>query len=345
MIEQQFIETLKEIANNTEPLDLFKQNLGWWSFGTSVIGVLISSLAAFFSFGGYKYQKESAKKLENIVPGDINFNAISFKLVRNIIDFKSIFNGHSSYKDFPVKLVIESNKLPDDLLDLKKYEKDKDCYYSAFNIVLSWRNYNLYLNQLWDKISAEKTSSSFSEFANFLIQYSTVQLKAIKNFEKKKEKGLSISDNDYLIAWNLLDLFFENLQAVRVLVSENYIKSLDTIIYPKTRSYFEYEFIPERIDIREYIQSKNHSHSLKNIGGSAHIHSNLDIPSIIQSIKQGEYDFLSEKLNINYSFSDIDFSNYKETYINVIEPLLVAFRRMEFKQMNRIINQNTWTDD
>ena len=158
MIDSSFFdtETLKQIADNTKPLDLFNQNLGWWSFGTAIVGVFISSLAAVFSFLGYKYQKLSAQKLEEIAPGDISYDSVSFSLVHNIIDLKSIFKDVTSYDDYPVKLIIDSDKLPDDLIDLSKYEKNKKNYDSACNLILAWRTYNIYLSHLSEIITTNK---------------------------------------------------------------------------------------------------------------------------------------------------------------------------------------------
>ena len=85
-----FIETLKEIANNTEPLDLFKHNLAWWSFGIASIGVIISMIAASYSYLGYKYQKKSAESLAKMLPGHISLFSISKYLVNSIFIFQSL---------------------------------------------------------------------------------------------------------------------------------------------------------------------------------------------------------------------------------------------------------------
>lgn len=124
----------------------------------TIITLIVGSFAAVASLGGYIYQKKASQKLERLTPKEMPFLPIAKKLYNNLISLVIIYEKEDDLfeqKDrlshrvaYQVEATLAEMKMPEDMLVLTPYEKypDNTLYNQAFNIKLSWREYNTNIN-------------------------------------------------------------------------------------------------------------------------------------------------------------------------------------------------------
>ena len=329
-------KSIEEIERNTEPLlvrSIDISHLASWSFAIAIFSLIAGVIAAYYSYRGYKFQRISADHLESLVPGQMSYYEIAGCLINNILSIEAIYFGNKSYKSFPTKLILSIAKLPDELIQLDKYEKNQVCFDEAFKLKISWQNYNNFIDSLID-FSIKCDDKRAQNIAQFMINLSKTEISKIQSFEhvllnQKYLKKVSASPDN--IASYTLNRFFEVLHLLKVL---NY-QDLDTKrsnLKKETRDQYTYSpYFPNIFNFDNYLEGY-HKNRLSDVSSEYESLMAYDSQTITKAIRNGEYDYLGGCIVLpkDYKFKDIDFVNFKSCYYNFIEPILVGHKRKEY---------------
>lgn len=334
LLQSDIYEPLNKIVENTEPLDISNINLLWWSFFIAIFSLIAGTIAAWYSYRGYKFQRISAKHLETLVPGHMSYYEIVGSLLNNILDIESLFFGQKGYNKYPVKIFLATSKLPYDLIHLEKYEKDKVCYDEAFKLSIAWQNYNNMIDLLVEYTEKQKDKKKVLSLAQFIIDLTKTEIVLVQKFESFLfEKGhiTEKTATDERISWYLFNRFLETIRTLSVVG----VKDIDVTranLTKNTKSNYIYSvYLPNNFDISTYLQAE-HKNRLSDVGGEYSSFYSYEPEEMIESIKNGEYNMLGNFIVMpkNQTFADVDFSDFKTCYYNYIEPLILGYKRYEF---------------
>lgn len=302
---------IKQISENTEPLFVYSidiSHLASWSFAIAIFSLIAGVIAAYYSYRGYKFQKISADHLESLVPGQMSYYEIVGSLINNILSIEAIFFGNNSYKTYPVKLILAIAKLPEELIQLDKYEKNQTCYDEAFKLKISWQNYNYFLDSLLE-MSSKDNNRAVSNIAQYIITLSKMEIIKIQTFEgilHTQQYLQKRTASNERIATYILNRFFECLNLIQLLE----IRELDTKrnnLNNNTKEQYIYSpYLPTVFNIEKYMGEK-HENRLSDVGLEYESMMNYDPQSIFESINKGDYNFLSDSLVLpkNQSFQNM----------------------------------------
>lgn len=322
LADTSILELIKEIVRNTEPLDLFKHNLSWWSFGIALLGVLISSFAAFFSFLGFKYQKKSADHLAKMLPSHISMFSFIKTLINNFFDFRAInYDVHDLSLPY-IKVILDSSKIHHDLIDVKRYENSNTSYNSAITLIRNLRTYNTYIDHLINLYSTSKESPDIDKMTNEIINLAFDAIFYITSFEKLlcKEGILDdIESTTDVVVGQLLDSFFDILEDY--LIHDDLSQFIVYDIDDEFKYHLLYNvFIPKTMDFQKYIDNDNSNISINKIPRKDYI----------RKLSNGEYDSVIHDIFQNKELpklSSIIFEDFIDAYGSFIDPLLLAESR------------------
>ena len=331
------IRPITQIAENTEPINLVNWDLDWWSLAIALLSFIAGTIAAIYSYQGYKFQKISAEKLEKLIPGQISYFEVVCCLINNILDFESLFFGNNAFKKYPVRLILSVSKLPDDLVNLDKYEKDKTCYEEAFKTKIAWRNYNLFIDNLIEQVET-RDENSIRVYAQYMITLSKSYVCLVQNFENvllKKSFLTSVTSTNERIAFFLLDRFFSCIEDI-----PNYdlvcTDSIRANLTPTTKDqYISSSFLPNIIDVENYFDA----HHTMRLSVFDTKESEVDYTKLLRNvysdIKNGSYDYLSEYFcfSKNAKLSSIDIHYFKSAFFVFIEPVIIGLKRFEYSSL------------
>lgn len=335
---QGLLKPMEEVVENTRPQYIFDfdSNIAYIGFFISLLALIAGCIAAYYSWKGYVYQRQSAEKLEKLVPGQISFYGIAGSLLNTILDLEAIYFGLKNFQFYPLKLILSTAALPDDFIDLSKYEKNKRCYDAAVEIKTSWRNYNIFINSLIESsLNTNSKLEDVSYFANYLIEYSKSQIVFIQKFEN------ILAEEHYLgettaskekITYYLLELFFEYIQMINSLDITEIDTSRTNLTDDTVAQYTECYYMPETIDLDNYLSSK-HYNRLSGINEEIANYTDYNIKSIYEKLKNGEFDNIDSLYKRKKHLADIDLTNFKRSYFTYIEPILLGYKRFEYSLM------------
>lgn len=329
------------IAENTEPINLVNWDLAWWSFSIAMLSLIAGIIAAIYSYRGYKFQRISAERLEKLTPGQISYFEVVCCLINNILDLESVFFSQKSFRKFPINLILSISKLPEDLINLEKYEKNKACFENSFHIKIAWRNYNLFIDDFAKAINIYN-DDEIRAYAQYLITLSKSYIRLIQKFE------LVLVQNSYLnskettsnnrIAYFILDRFFECINDLSINTYDSLdIKRINYNIETKDL-YTVSPYLPNIIDIEDYFSS-NHSMRLSIFEEENTKSTKQDVlREMYNKMKSGEYDFLGKYFSFpkNVRLSSIDINYFKRSYFMYMEPVIIGLKRLEYEAL---INQ------
>ena len=325
---------ISKIAENTEPLNLITWNLSWWSFLIAILSLIAGVIAAIYSYKGYIFQRLSADRLEKLIPGQISYFEVACCLVNIIFDLEALFFGTSSYKTYPVKLILLVSKLPDDLIVLEKYEKNKTCYDEAFRLKLAWRDYNVFLDNFIKEID-NFNEKEISSYAENLMNISKSMILQIQKFEDL------LSDNGILkskhstnerIAYFILDRFFEFVSDINSFGLNHLDTKRTNITKKSSANYLRCPYIPNLINFDTYLNSY-HFIRLNMIRREENIaNDRMGIHETYNDIKTGKYNRLGDFIILppNHTFASIEIHEFKNAYFNYIEPIILGYKRYEY---------------
>lgn len=329
-------KALEEIEKNTEPLLVRSIDISYltsWSFVIAIFSLIAGVIAAYYSYKGYKFQKISADHLESLVPGQMSYYEIAGNLINNIISIEAIYFGMQNYKSFPIKLILSIAKMPEELIQLDKYEKNQICFDEAFKLKISWQNYNNFIDALID-YSAKSDTKKAKIVAQFLVNLSKIEITKIQTFEtmlfSQRYLTKKTATNES-ISFFIMNRFFEYLHNIQILQ----IREFDTKrsnLNKETRDQYTYSpYLPNVFNLESYLGEK-HKNRLSDVGDDYASLLKYDPIQIVESIKMGEFDFLGDHLVLptNYTFKDINFYDFKSCFYNFIEPILIAYKRKEY---------------
>ena len=332
---QGLLKPMEEVVENTKPQYIFDfdSNIAYIGFFISLLALIAGCIAAYYSWKGYVYQRVSAEKLEKLVPGQISLYGIAGSLLNTILDIEAIYFGLQNYKSYPLKLILSTASLPDDFIDLNKYEKNKRCYDAAVEIKTSWRNYNVFLNTLIE--SSLKTKSKSEDvlfFAKYLIEYTKSQIVFIQKFENIlfEEKYLQeTTASKEKIAYYLLELFFEYIQIIKNTGIDKIDTSRSNFNEDNIPQYTECLYMPKIIDLERYLSSK-HYNRLSGVNEELADYTDFDIKTIYEHLKNGEFECVDLLYKREKHLANMDLANFKPTYFTYIEPILLGYKRFEY---------------
>lgn len=325
-------EPIDQIRDNTNPLQLFGNNLDWFSFAIALTALIAGIAAAIYSWKCYKFQKISVDKLDQLVPGQMSFYCIAGNLLSTIEDIESVFFGKRNYKDYPLKLIFSMSVLPDDFIELQKYEKKKNCYDAAVELKMAWRNYNTFVSSFIES-ALNSNYDDVLKYASFMIDYSKKQIVLIQKVEKILIEGSYLTEpsaSNEQLAYYYQDLFFEYIQIIRKLEIEELDISRRNLTHNTINQYTKSDYLPVKLDFYSYL-SHNHYNRRSAVEDNPSNYTDLDIKNVYKQIKNGEFDFLNSYYH-NISISDIDPSSFKEAFYNYMEPIIVGYKRWEFSK-------------
>ena len=325
--------SLDKIADNTKPLEINDINLLWWSFGIAVFSLVVGSIAAWYSFRGYKYQKISAKHLETLVPGHMSYYEIIGSLISNIFHIESIYFGNNSYKKYPVKMVLSSSKLPFELIHLEKYEKNKKCYDEAFKLNLSWQNYNTCIDLLIDYSENNKEKKKVLSLAQYIIDLTKAEIIVVQKFEAflfEQNYIIEKTATNNRVACYIMNRFLETIHTIHNQTITEMDTSRNNLNQETRQSYIFSPYLPTVFSIESYLEME-HNNRLIDLGNEYSAFYYYKPDEIIKDIKKGEFDNLGQyiKMPSGLSFADINYLDFKSTYYNYIEPIIIGYKRFE----------------
>lgn len=328
-----FFTPIYKIAENTEPINLVNWDLAWWSFHIAIFSLIAGIIAAIYSYRGYKFQRISAERLEKLIPGQISYYEVICCLINNILDLEAIFFGKSSFKEYPTKLILSISSLPEDLIDLNKYEKNKQCYEEAFKLKIAWRNYNVLINNLIQNISIYE-AKEIDAYVNYFISLSKSYIILIQKFERilVKHSYLEfVTSTNERIAFFILDRFIESVSELQDL-KEYKLDTRRTNLGDHGSHWYDFTpYLPNLISTKDYLKSE-HSSRLKIFNSEKLVDDTKFYADILNAIKDGDFDFLGDSLILpsNITFSSLDITHFKNTYYNFIEPIIIGHKRYEY---------------
>lgn len=334
LLQEDLFTPLNRIVENTEPLDIQNINLLWWSFFIAIFSLLAGTIAAWYSYKGYKFQRISAMHLEALVPGHMSYYEVVGTLLDNILYIESIYFGKQSYKTYPIKLAFSTSKMPSDLIHLENYEKDKACYDEAFKLYIAWQNYNNIIDLLIEYSETLNDIEKVTSLAQFVIDLTKTEIFIVQKFEKYLFENKYIIEKtatNEKISWYLFDRFLESINTI----SNNKIENMDTSrtnLTKETKHQYIYNsYIPNNFNIDLYLINE-HANRLSDLGDDYSSFYDFEPSDMLKSIKEGKFNFLGEMITLpkGESIADIDFSDFKSCYYNYIEPILIGYKRQEF---------------
>ena len=328
---------ISKIAENTEPIHFANWDITWWSFSVAILSLIVGIIAAIYSYRGYKFQKLSTEKLDKLIPGQISYYEVICCLINNIFDIESIFFGSSSYTHYPTKLVLSLSKLPEDLINLDKYERNRICFEEALKLKIAWRNYNIVIDELIANIKTYSNSEVIS-YSNYLISLSKSYITLIQNFESILVQysllGGALTSNNR-IAFFILDRFFEYLSTLDTFGIDSIDTKRSNLKKECEDSYIRAPYLPNLLDFDEYLNS-SHSFRLKIFHKkTTPTLEREEISAIYNSIKSGKYDKYTNCIILPPSkkFSSLDPHRFKNAYFNYIEPIIIGYKRSEYDSL------------
>lgn len=326
-------EPIDQIRDNTNPLQILGGNLDWFNFGIAILALAAGIAAAVYSWKCYKFQKLSVDKLDQLVPGQMSFYCIAGNLLNTIEAIESVFFGKKPYREYPLKLILSMSTLPDDFIELQKYEKKKKCYDAAVELKMAWRNYNTFIDTLIESAVNSDDNDKVLEYANFMIDYTKTQIILIQKVEKTLIEGNYLhepSASNEQLAYYYQDVFFEYIQIIKAYEIEELDISRKNFTHKTVNKYTKSEYLPEELDFTKYL-SHLHYNRRSAVEDSSSNYTNLNISEIYEQIKNGEYDIINRYYR-HGSITDIDPTKFKETFYNYMEPIIIGYKRWEYSQ-------------
>lgn len=169
-------DTINEISSNTKPKEFIfwkdSSKVGSW---IGLLALIAGIAAAYYARVGYKYQKKSAESLENMEKKRLPFMAFAKKIFENILTLDILAEIEDYCPDaeksrkrdgYQAERHIAGLKMPDDLIDMRCYEKfsGDGIYAAAIKMKIDWRNYNRIVDELaiqYEKGEYEKAKSLY----------------------------------------------------------------------------------------------------------------------------------------------------------------------------------------
>lgn len=230
-----------------DTLNLIAENARWEFLGAestksnSWIGLaamIVGILAAIFAGLGFKYQRRASKTLNRMEPKRLPYEYFSKTLYDNLLSLDilreiEVSNTTESIKQerrqyYHVRETLLSMKLPDDIIDLGCYEHydNAQVYYSAINIIISWRKYNSMIEDLIN-VYEEKTKIDiklydklkkiniglFEELSNFedlIIKEDATKKESENRHEIEEENEIIYNSKNKFVLNRLISFFNQN---------------------------------------------------------------------------------------------------------------------------------------
>lgn len=331
---EKIAEPITQIRDNTEPLYFIGGNLEWFSFAIAAIALIVGIIAALYSFKCYKYQKLSVDKLEKLVPGQMSFYHMATGLVDTINNIEAVFFGKESFRNYATDLIFTGSVLPDDLIDLQKYEKNKKCYDIAVFLKMEWRKYNAFYNNLVKLSIHCDDPDEVLSFAGCMIDYSKTQIAIIQKAENIliEEHFLDTpSASKEQLASFCMEQFFEHIQIINTLKIDDLDTSRTNLTIDSYKQYTDSKFFAKNVDFEKFLNQTHHTR-LTVIDENDPSYTSTDLNMVYKQIKKGEYDFVNRYYK-SILISDMDPSNFKPTYYNYMEPIILGVIRREFSKI------------
>lgn len=337
---QNIAESIEGIAENTKLLYIsdIDSNITYVSFIISLLALIAGIIAAFYSWQGYIYQKASSDKLDELVPGQISLYEILGGLLNTILDLEAIYFGDKKYKEYPIKLILSMSTLPDDFIELRKYEKNKGCYDAAVSLKMAWRNYNVFLNTLIDNsINDNMKEEDILSFANYVMSYTKYHIIYLQRFEKimleqKYIKTATASSKD--VSNYLLELFFEYAQIIKKYGIEEIDTSRKNLTNDTLHEYIKCEYMPDNIDVESYL-SGEHYNRLSAVKEWNENILEYDVRNVYNQIKNNEFKMIDSLYKKEKRIADMDLENFKTSYFTYIEPIILGCKRLEYSRIKQ----------
>lgn len=332
---EKIAEPITQIRDNTQPLYFIGGNLEWFSFAIAAIALIVGIIAALYSFKCYKYQKISVDKLEKLVPGQMSFYNMATGLVDTINNIEAVFFGKESFRNYPIELIFSESVLPDDLIDLQRYEKNKKCYDVAVVLKMEWRKYNAFYNNLVKQSIHCDNPDEVLSFASCMIDYSKTQISIIQKVESVliEEHFLDTpSASKEQLASFCMEQFFEHIQIINTLKIDDLDTSRTNLTIDSYKQYTDSKFFAKNVDFEKFLKQPHHNR-LSVIDDDDPDYTSTDLNMVYNQIRNGEYNFINRYYN-SIIISDLNPSlNFKATYYNYMEPIILGGIRREFSKI------------
>lgn len=150
----------------------------------SLWAMLFGFGAAVFALLGFIYQRKSAISLQNIETKRLPYMLFARNIFDNILTLDILADIENDEGDedeknerrngYQVDKAIEGLRMPDDLIDIKCYERfeDNNVYAKAMELKVSWRSYNKYVDELLRYYNNK-------DYNNLIVLYGKLRKKTI----------------------------------------------------------------------------------------------------------------------------------------------------------------------
>ena len=172
----------------------------------SLLAMLFGFGAAVFALLGFIYQRKSAISLQNIETKRLPYMLFARNIFDNILTLDILADIENDEVDedeknerrngYQVDKAIEGLRMPDDLIDIKCYERfeDNNIYAKAMELKVSWRSYNKYVDELLRYYNNK-------DYNNLIVLYGKLRKKTISLLQELADfenliNGMVMSEED-----------------------------------------------------------------------------------------------------------------------------------------------------
>ena len=199
---------------------------------------------------------------------------------------------------------------------------------------MEWRNYNAFISNLAKLAVYGDNPSEVFSFASFMINFSKKQIAIIQKVEKALiEEGFidtpTVSKEQ--IASYCMEQFFEHIQIVNSLKIDTLDSSRTNVTQDTVCQYMNSTYFPKNIDFQKFLNQTHHNR-LTVIDEDDPDYTSTDLTKVFDQIRNGEYDFVNRYYK-SILISNMDPSNFKATYYNYMEPIILGCKRWEFSKI------------
>lgn len=167
VIEQTLREELDSIKtvlalmeHHSRPYEFFDIDTTGPTFWIAVLGVLLSTVAAFFGWRGFVYQKKAAESLSKISTGNIKFEEYTVNFHQNLVNLLAMNHIIQNGIGLPKEAMLDRLYIPDDVVDLNIYEDQPRIYKAALQLKMQIRDFNLDVNYLKSLITSTSVNKA-----------------------------------------------------------------------------------------------------------------------------------------------------------------------------------------
>jgi len=147
---------IRVIEENVRHYEVFNVDTTSLIFWATIIGLILSEIAAYFGYKGYVYQKEATNSLKSLSERNVPFEELILLCQHAFVHLLAIRYVQGSLGKTPNMRALENITLPENLLDISIYQNDVGTYRKALRLKMAIRDYNNSIDYLTELLEQNK---------------------------------------------------------------------------------------------------------------------------------------------------------------------------------------------